>query len=244
MQPGEQPKKKRSPWFYIGLGCGIPALLAAIGITVLILFTVKKVQEVQEDMANPITRTEKVKKALGAQALPDGYSAVMTLSVPAIVDTVVLSTRSPEGPHAAQEKEDERTFLYFRLKASSLNDLEELREYLEGRSDDPSVLARNNIHIRTEQILGRGAIPLQDYRLLYLAQRGSLETSQGQNQGPGLNSIMLIECPGQSHIRLGLWLAPDPSPEAPTEQLDLKGTPVDEKAMRAFMSHFNPCQES
>jgi hypothetical protein len=132
--------------------------------------------------------------------------------------------------------------MYMFIKASSVNDVEELRAYIEGRSDDASVLARNNINIRAEEITGRGAIPLEGRRVLYIGQRGELSTNQEQSRGPGLNSISLIECPGQSLLRLGLWSSPDPSPGTPLAELDVKGTPVDPEAIKAFMSHLNPCQ--
>ncbi len=244
MQPAEA-EKKRSPWLYIGIGCGV-LLLAGVGAVIgggVFLF--KKGQQYQQDMANPLTRTEKVKQTLGAQTLPEGYHAVMSLSVPAILDTAILSTHAPNAPSSAQTG-DERVFMYFFLKPSSVKDLEELRRYVEGQSNDPSVLTRNNIQVGENELIGRGVIPLEGRQVLYLAQRGELQTqhSGDENPGPLLNSILLIDCPGQNRVRMALWMAPDPAPGAPLEQLDLKGTPVDPDAMRAFMSHINPCQET
>ncbi|WP_224247437.1 hypothetical protein [Hyalangium gracile] len=241
MQPVE--KKKTSPWVYVGIGCGILLLLGVGGVVAAVLVGAKMFKGFQEEMTNPVTRTEKVKKTLGAPTLPEGYHAVMALSVPAVIDTAILSTRTPDAPAQADAK-PERVFIYLFVKAASMNDTEELRAYLEGRSDDASVLARNNIDIRTSEIIGRGAIPLEGRRVLYLSQRGELESDNGQSQGPGLNAITLIECPGESLLRMGLWITPDPSPETPIEQLDVKGTPADPEAVRAFMSHFNPCQEN
>jgi hypothetical protein len=217
-------------------------LLLGIGAVVAtVMFVGNKFNELKEDMANPIVRTEKVKKTLGATELPEGYQAVMALGVPAIMDIAVLSTRAPED-HSRNAKEDERLFMYMFVKASSTNDVEELSAYLEGRSDDVSVLARHNIHIRAEEITGRGVIPLEGRRVLYIGQRGELSTGQLEKRGSGLNSISLIECPGQTLLRIGIWSAPDPSPGTPIEQLDVKGTPVDPEAIKDFMSHLNPCQ--
>ncbi len=241
MQPVEQ-KKKTSPWLYVGIGCGALLLLGIGGTVAAVMFGVSKFQEMKEDMANPATRTEKVKKVLGAQTLPEGYNAVMALSVPMVMDTAILSTRPPGVP-ASHQKEEARTFMYFHLKSSTMNDMEQLTAYMEGRSEDASVLSRNNIHINTREILGRGVFQSEGRRIFYLTQRGELK-SQQENPGAGLTAVALFECPGQSTIRTGMWMAPDPSPQAPLEQLDLKGTPGDPEAVKAFMAHFNPCQES
>jgi hypothetical protein len=240
MQPVE-PKKKTSPWLYVGIGCGVLLLLGIGGTVAAVMFGVSKFKELKEDMANPVARTEKAKKLLGAQTLPDGYTAIMVLSVPLVIDMAVLGTSDPEAP-AGQPPAEGRAFMYFHLKTATLNDVEELTAYMEGRSDDPSILARSHIRINTRELIGRGAIQLQGRRLLYLSQRGELETQQ-KKQASGLNSVVLFECPNQPTVRMGMWMSPDPSPEAPLEQLELKGGPGDPEAVKAFMAHFNPCQE-
>ncbi|HYI03003.1 hypothetical protein [Hyalangium sp.] len=242
MEPVGQ-NKKRSPWLYVGIGCGALLLLGIGGFIFGVAFLFKKGKQYTEDLSNPIARTEMVKKALGAQTLPEGYHGVMALSVPAIMDMAVLSTRSPDAPAAGQTG-DVRSFVYFFIKRSSVTDQEQLKKYLEGQSNDASVLARNNVSLGEGEILGRGAIELEGRRVLYVTQRGELETEHDDREGPGLNSILFIECQGQERMRMGIWMAPDPSPGAPLEQLDLKGTPADPEALRAFMSHLNPCQES
>ncbi len=241
MQPEE--KKKPSAWTYIGFGCSVLVLLGVLGAVSGWLLVSDKFQEVADDMNDPVVRTEKVKKTLGATALPAGYHAVMTLSVPLAMDVAVLSTRRLDVPQNLQ-KGDARFFMYMRLKSSSLEDQDALRAYLEGKSDDSSVLARNNIRLLTRDIIGRGAIELEGWRLLYLLHRGVLDAdTSGQKSGPGLNSLALIECPGQTQVRLGLWASPDPAPGTALEKLDVQGTPVDPEALKAFMSHFRPCQQ-
>jgi hypothetical protein len=243
MQPVQQ-KKKTSPWLYAGVGCGLLVLLGIGGTVAAVMFGASKLREMKEDMANPVTRTEKVKKVLGAQTLPDGYTAVMALSVPMILDSALLSTHSPDVPADHQKKEGERVFMYMYLKASTVKDSEALTAYMEGHSDDASVLERNNIRVKARELIGRGVFELDGQRrLLYLNQRGEMEAQEHKHGGSGLNSLVLFECPGQTQLRMGMWMAPDPSPQAPLEQLDLKGTPGDPEAVKAFMSHFNPCQE-
>jgi hypothetical protein len=241
--PNAQPKKKQSPWLYIAIGCGSLLLVGGLFIGIIVFFVFKKADEFKEDMANPVARTEKVKKALGAQTLPEGYHAVMTLSIPLVMDTAVLTDQDPNAPEGT-DKTNERTFMYIRLKTASSSDVGEFRDYLEGRSDDASVLARNNLDMRTDEIVGRGGIDLDGgRRVLYLAQRGELRTNNSdRDNGPGFNALILFECPKKSDVRMGIWTAPDNSPQTPIEQLDLKGTPVDPEAIRAFTSHLYPCQ--
>jgi hypothetical protein len=240
--PSTQPKKKTSPWLFVAIGCGSLLLLGGLVIGAIVLFFFKKFDEVEEDLANPTARTEKVKKATGAQTLPEGYYAFMTINIPFVMDTAMLTTDDPNVP--GSDTSSDRTFMYIRLKTASSRDVEALSDYLEGRSDDDSVLSRSNLEVRTDELVGRGAVELKGGRkLLYLAQRGELRSrSDTQGNGPGLNALVLFECPSASDVRMGIWTAPDPSPEVPLAQMELQGTPVDPEAIRSFMSHFNPCQ--
>lgn len=236
--------KKRSPWVYVGIGCGALLLLGIVAVVAVVAFMFKKGGEYAADLKNPITRTAMVKKTLGADTLPDGYFAVMSLSVPAVMDMAVLSTRSPDAPITGP-KEEVRVFVYMFLKTSSATDQQQLRDYIEGRSEDTSVLARNSVHIGKGSIIGRGVVPLSDgRRVLYVAQRGELSAQNQKGADHGLNSVLFLECPGQTHLRMGTWMAPDPDPTAPLDSLDLHGTPVDPEAIRTFMSPLNPCKES
>ena len=235
-EPGPTPKKKTSPWLYVAIGCGGLVVLGSLAIAAGALFVFKKSDELNQDLANPVARAEKVKRALGARALPEGYHAIMTVSMPMLMDTTVISTRD-----AAPSR---RTFMYVRFKVITPRDAQGMRDYLEGRTDDASVFARSRLQMKTEQLVGRGSLELQNgQKLLYLAQRGELRFGgNSKSEGPGLNALVLFECPTQSDVRMGIWTAPDTSPEVPLEQLEIQGTPLDPEAIRSFMSHFNPCQ--
>lgn len=241
MQP--EVKKKQSPWLYIAIGCGSLFVIGAIITGVVIWFVAQKANQFKADMADPIVRTEKVKKALGAQTLPDGYYALMVISVPMVIDTAMITTKDPDA-NGNTGNGDDRLFMYFYLPSATSSDVQELRDYLHGKSDDASVLQRSGLDTSATEVLGRGAFDYPGHRLLYLTLRGELRGSNSRERGPSLNSLVLFECPGKSTVRIGAWMTPDPSPETPTSELDLKGTPVDPDAVRTFMSHFNPCKES
>jgi hypothetical protein len=235
-------KKQPSLWAYLGCGClalVVAGVLAMMGGFALVA---DKARELEADNADPLRRTEKVKKTLGAEKLPEGYHAMMAISVPMLMDTALLSTHHPDVPENLQ-KAEVRAFMYVHSRSAKPTDVEELRAYLEGRKKDPAVLSRSgiDISIRKSEVLGRGTIELEGRRLLYLSQRAELRNERLQGN-PSLNAIVLFECPGQDRARVGVWLAPDPSPRTPIARLDVTGTPVDVQALKAFMSHFNPCQ--
>ena len=122
----------------------------------------------------------------------------------------------------------------------SEQDEQELRDYFEGKTDDPGVLRDNQINIDVDEIIGRGVITDEEAALMYVAQRGSLSTHGHSSEG--LMSLVMVDCPGDSKMRMAIWFGPDPRTEgAEAEQADLTGTPADEAAIAGFMSHFNLC---
>jgi hypothetical protein len=54
---------------------------------------------------------------------------------------------------------------------------------------------------------------------------------------------MLVDCPGDTRLRTGVWYAPDPAPQASSDAVDLAGTPADPAAIQAFMGHFRLCPQ-
>jgi hypothetical protein len=54
-------------------------------------------------------------------------------------------------------------------------------------------------------------------------------------------ALLYFDC-GDSRSRIGIWLGPDPDPEAAPAELDLSGTVSDPKAIETFLSPMHPCQ--
>jgi hypothetical protein len=166
------------------------------------------------------------------------------------MEMAMLSDRPPDASGRSRGV-GERGFFYVRTLANNQN-RQELRDYFEGRSDDPEVLRRNNIRLHREgDVLRRGVIDMaQDMKLMYMSQRGALDMSESRAQG--ITTVMLVECAGDSRQRMGIWFGPDParparstaSPRAAveSEEMDLTGTPADESAIREFMAHFRLCR--
>jgi hypothetical protein len=242
MHPETQTQTKRSPWLYIGLGCGGLLLLGVAGVVLAGYLVVRKVDEFQQELSDPEAREKKARQVLGAQRLPPGYEAKMTLSIPLVMDTVMLEATLAEGTPEPEDAED--GFTYFRMY-QPLSNAEELRDYLTGKSDrSPGPLLEDNFELEVEQVLGRGELSLARGTARFVSQRGRFMLDKDERGQRGINSLVLFECPGSSHARLGVWFTPDPAPEASAGASELTGTPADEQAVRAFVSHFNPCQET
>lgn len=74
---------------------------------------------------------------------------------------------------------------------------------------------------------------------MLLAQRGGLRLEHGRTEG--INAMMLVDCPEDARLRMAVWFGPDPDPGAPARSANLRGSPADEEAVRAFMGHFRLC---
>jgi len=230
----------RSPWIYVGIGCVVALGLLLSGAVTLGLLGYRWVKQVETENKDPDVRAARVKEVLGCEELPEGYHPVVGFSLPFVTDIAVLSDRPRAVEDSRGDPFGERGFIYVKLLTPAGQDEQEVRDYFEGRTDDSRILRRNRIRLRTRNSLGRGVIGAQGQTLLYLAQRGELELSE--HRGRGLNAMILVDCPQDRKLRLGIWFAPDPAPEAEAGSAQLAGTPADPEAIRAFMARFRLCR--
>lgn len=228
---------KRSPAVYIGIGCAsvIAVMLVLGGGCAVWLYN--RGQQIEADMADPVTRKTRVLEVLGADALPPGYHAAVAVSVPFVMDLAILGDQAPDADGEVDTFGD-YGFLYVKMIRWGQND-EELRDFFEGRTSDASVLRDNGIGITVDEIIARGVFSDDTTEVMYVAQRG--DVGFRGRRGSGITSIVRIGCEGDSRERLGIWFGPDPDSEAAIETLDLTGTPADEVALREFLDHFSFC---
>lgn len=241
-------QKGTSPWVWVGVGC-LGALLLAVGAVLAAgAFGYRKVKQLEAEMKDPQARTAKVRRILGTDHLPEGYHAVMGMSVPFVMEMAMLSDVEPDFRDGRRRGGlGRRGFIYVRTLSSG-NDRQQLRDYFEGRTDDADVLRRNHIRIgRRGEVLRRGLIDMAEgEKLMYLAQRGELDMAESRAQG--ITTMMLLDCQGDTRQRFGIWFGPEPAAlvgkGGAGESLataDLAGTPADEDAIRDFMGHFSLC---
>jgi len=231
------PERGRPPWTHVGIGCAVAAGLAFSGGVTLALLGYRWVKGVEKDLEDPGTREDRVREVLGCETLPDGYYPVVGVSVPFVTDTAVLSDR-PVVSGEDRERFGQRGFIYVKVVMAPGRDQQELRDYFDGRRDDPEILRRNHIRVDSREVVRRGSIEQASRRLLYLAQRG--EAGVFGHDGKGLHALILVDCSEDRRLRLGIWFGPDPA-AAGDDAPDYSGTPADPEAIASFMGHFRLC---
>ena len=231
--------KTTSPWVYVAIGCFAVVAVGVAAVAALGFMGYRWAKRMESDLKDPVARAAKVNEVLGAERLPEGYHPVISMSVPFVMDMAMLSDRPQDADHPSADF-GQRGFMYFQMLNPQFDE-GDARRYFEGRTDDPSALTRSGLklRIRTEQVLRRGVFPSRDYEVMYLSQRGELDVDQARTEG--LNTLMLVDCPDDSRMRMGIWFGPDPDPEAGADSPVLAGTPADENAIRGFMEHFRLC---
>ena len=232
-------ESKRSPWVYVGVGCTALLLLTVVVCVSLFALAYRKVQQVKVEMKDPAVRTARVKEILGCEELPQGYSPMITFSLPWVMDVAILSDRAPDSEGLVKGI-DKSGFLYFSFVGLGRKEkAQELRDYFEGKSSDVRILRDSHINIDSDALLRRGVLEVNGQTLLYMVQRGSVQFEHDRHHG--LATVMLIECTGDRRQRMGVWFGPDLTPSAAAEAADLKDTVGDEERIREFMAHFRPC---
>ena len=228
-----------SPWIYVGCGC-----LALVGITIATCVGVgfmgyQQVRDISENMADPVARADKAREVLGADELPPGYNAQFALSIPWIMDMVVISDQAPiEGELDSIDLHNlgDSALLYFEFPDFG-EQRKELRRFLEGETDHPNINMEVDIDFDPEKVLSRGRFDLGDTELFYAVFSGDIRSDKGRREG--LQSMFLLECPDEERFRLATWFRSYPETMTPE---DAASEYADEPTLRQFMSHFAPCR--
>jgi hypothetical protein len=237
-------KSKNPTCLYIGAGCAILLVIALVAVGVLVFWAKQKIEAFED----PAHRAEQVGEILGVETLPEGYYPVLGFKIPWVMDFAMISDEPPRDDGELAEDGD-RLFIYTKILIKSEKDLRELKDFLEGRTDDPRGLKDANIQLDVEEIIGRGRLRLERFDVLYAATLGEVRAED--RGGRGITTLMLFECPGDPKMRLGVWLGPEvlpaeavPAETQPAEEAaapDYTGTAADEGAIANFVSSFRIC---
>jgi len=230
---------KTSPWVWVGCGCLVALILLVGTIGGMIFMGVSWVKDIEETMSDPEKRADRVMEILDADRLPDGYNAIAGITIPLFAEMAVLGTNEPDA-HGQLDELGERGFVYMKLKLPMPEKEQELRDFLEGRSEKkPDIMLQSNIRLDADEVVERGEMELDGSNAIYTIYRGDINVEN--RTGEGLAAMAMIECPEDNRIRLGIWFGPDPSPGKAIEDADLTGTPGDKQAIKGFLSHFDFC---
>lgn len=208
------------------LGCGCFLVVAITAMWLGWVFY-RGVQNLAADFADPEARTRKVLRELGAETLPPGYYAAMTVDVPLPFDMVILSDQPWDLP---QDEELEKPiygvpgtklFYYIHIQA-------------EDRSgQDP--FARE---LTADRKLGQGDLFLDDRLVAWEAHAGRL--NRPGDPADGIFVRLRIDC-GDAETRRGVWFHQKESVSAESSAEELAGSPADPEAITEFLGYFNLC---
>ena len=104
----------RSPWVWIGIGCGSMALIIVLALAAIAFLGVRSAKQLKAEIADPQVRAEKAAEMLGVEAIPSGYYAGPSFSIPLLFDMAMLVDRPPLADGSLAE-DTERLFVYVKV---------------------------------------------------------------------------------------------------------------------------------
>jgi len=221
---------------YVGLGCGGCALVIGVMVVVSVVGGVRLARKIERDMENPVARAEQAKRLLGTEELPEGYHAVVSVSLPLVFETVILADRPGVADHELST-ETEKLFVYVELIRGS----GKWRQDASGKADPEEVLAEQGIRMEgPSEEIGRGEIALEGATVDYVSERGTLFL-QG-HRFEGLTTFLMVHCEGSKKLRVGLWSHGDPEVPDAEQERDHSGTCADPAELEAFLGPFDLCR--
>jgi len=238
--PAPAAKAPRSPAFYIAMGCGLMLLLMVLGIAGTCGGCLLLGRSVGKGFVDDTQKAENVKKFLG-QA-PQGYYPLIAVSIPMVMDQAILID-APIVPDAGTPNFT-RVLQFWRIIENENS--KQMRDYFDGKTENAEVFPRNMVPIDVKDTIGKGVVKTGDGATVkYLATRGHISADFDRGtMVQRLNTLMDIECPGaDGSVRVMVWSEKDPHPDKSSEEVDPKGTVLDEAVIGALVAQIKPCSK-
>ncbi len=228
------------------MGCGCGAVMSVVLLVILGLtwFSYEKSKSFEKELGDPAARDRASRRILGYSRLPEGYHPMGGFSVPFVMEMAMLSDREPAPGEAIKGAADafrRQGFVF--MKTRTFGDRRrKLREYFDGRRKTSDFFHDVDLKFKVSEALGRGALDAGGGHVLWVAERGTMKLG-----GSTLDEVLarlLVQCPGDGHLRVAMWFAPAPalaSASAPVKGAADDGTPADPDAIGEFLNHFHLC---
>lgn len=236
--PAQEPT--RPGWTLMGCGCGgvmTVVLLVILGVT---WFSYERSKSFERELGDPAARDRASRRILGYSSLPEGYHPMGGFSVPFVMEMAMLSDREPtpgETVKGAADAFRRQGFVFMKTRVFGDRGAK-LREYFEGRRKTSDFFHDVDLKFKLSQALGRGELDAGGAHVQWVAQRGTMKL--GKSALDEVLTRLLIQCPDDGHVRVGMWFAPAPAP-ASASGAAYDGTPADPDAIDRFLNHFHLC---
>lgn len=226
------PPRSSSRWiFWVLGGCLLVVVVVVGGIVGVFYWGKSKLTTYVEEQTDPAKREQRLKEMLGAQTLPPGYHAGVSISL-GLARTAWLSDRPVAGEEAQY---GERGFVFNEARRAG-EAKAKVEQFATGEGGN--VIDEMGVRMRSDETLGDGTVDVNGQRLRWYARRG--EVTHSKEAVAGVYSVILIDC-GDSRERWAVWFQRVP-PGTPTNELPRAGSVIDENAIRTFFSHFRLCR--
>jgi hypothetical protein len=224
--------KRRSPWTWVGPGCAVLLVAAAVTFVAFLFVGQRVARSVRAQTNDPALRLARVQDLLRASDLPDGYAPALGLSVPLLGKVAILESPSASvGPTAELER---RKFFFYLVRGKSD------RSDMWGDAFD-RLLDLRGLDFQPGETVAQGRFTAGLMALAFRTERALMQ-SRPRGEWPVLAALVEIDCPGVADTQqVGVWIEPDPAPDLAVEEVDLSGTPADPEAIRHFLSYFRLC---
>jgi len=230
----EEVQKKRSPWVYVGLGCGIALLLlCGIGLT-FVIGVGSWAKGWAEDLQDPARRESKARKEAIATlgAVPDGYSAAITLGFPMVFDMILFV----DAPLLADGGVPDFTRQFMFMRFMETDRTAEMKAFFE--SDGGVQFQSDNVQLDTKEELGRGMFQHDGRNVRWVAMKGRVRTqNQFDRDEDSILTTMLFYCPDTGQVRMATWQMKEPE----GGYQEPAGTVADPEEMKKLLSPLHPC---
>ena len=240
-------KRRGTPiWVTVGCGCLLLVALVIGGIVAAGYWGVSSFQGYLDEMRDPEARSARAAEILGAEELPEGYSAQFYFRIPWFLDFVVLTDGEPmkieteDDVNLELDSVKKHMLMYFKVRNERMAN-EDIEAMLRGERTSDNVRTDLGFELDPTEELGRGELEIGSQELSWVAYRGEIDSQDGDLEG--VFSQVIVDCPGEEMTRVAIWFRRDPEDFGVEMAPDLAGSPADEQALEAFMSHFDFCAD-